>query len=108
MGYLISVVGLFFYSFMQIDLGLTLSQVSVWQTAEKFFKNIGYFQRPLSSFIFIIIVLLLFAFYLLILNAVRKKEISKKFGYPMIECYQNGVLFTPEQVHELIWKKLKL
>src|SRR3990167_481445 len=77
-GYLIAVVGLFLYSFTQIDLGLTLSQVSVWQTAEKFFKNIGYFQRPFSSFLFISIVLLLFTFYLLILNAIRKKEISKK------------------------------
>ena len=35
-------------------------------------------------------------------------EISKKFKYPLIECYQNGVLFTPDQVHQLICKKLKL
>lgn len=77
-GYLLTIIGLFFYSFTQIDLGLTLSQVSIWQTAEKFFKNIGYFQRPFSSFIFIVIILLLFTFYLLILNSVRKKEISKK------------------------------
>lgn len=77
-GYLLTIVGLFFYSFTQIDLSLTLSQVSIWQTAEKFFKNIGYFQRPLSSFLFVSIVLLLFVFYLLILNAIRKKEMSKK------------------------------
>lgn len=77
-GYLVTVVGLFFYSFTQIDLGLTLSQVSIWQTAEKFFKNIGYFQRPLSSVLFTSVILLLFAFYLLILYAVRKNNISKK------------------------------
>lgn len=77
-GYLISVVGLFLYSFTQIDLGLTLSKVSVWQIAEKFFKNIGYFQRPLSSFLFIIIALLLFIFYAMILYAVHKKDIFKK------------------------------
>ena len=69
---------MFFYSFTQIDLGLTLSKISIWQTAEKFFKNIGYFQRPLSSAIFIAVIFLLFTFYLLILNAIRKKEISKK------------------------------
>ncbi|OGE87610.1 MAG: hypothetical protein A3J07_02745 [Candidatus Doudnabacteria bacterium RIFCSPLOWO2_02_FULL_49_13] len=34
-------------------------------------------------------------------------EISKKFGYPLVECFQKGILFTPEQVHELIWKKLR-
>src|SRR3989344_6803525 len=78
MGYLISVVGLFLYSFTQIDLGLTLSQVSIWQTAVKFFKNIGYFQRPLSSLFFVGIVLLLFIFYLFILNAIHKKKVSKK------------------------------
>lgn len=77
-GYFIAIIGLFLYSFTQIDLGLTLSQVSVWQTAEKIFKNIGYFQRPLSGSIFTVIALLLFVFYLLILNAVHKKEISKR------------------------------
>lgn len=77
-GYLISIIALFFYSFTQIDLGLTLSQASAWQIAEKFFKNIGYFQRPLSGILFTAIILLLFTFYLIIVNAVYKKEISKK------------------------------
>jgi len=75
---------LFFYSFTQIDLGLTLSQASIWQTAEKFFKNIGYFQRPFSGFLFAGIVLLLFIFYLLILQAVHKKNISKKTVWLLI------------------------
>lgn len=83
-GYLLSAVGLFFYSFTQIDLGLTLSRISIWQSAEKFFKNIGYFQRPLSSAIFIVIILFLFLFYLLILNAIRKKEISKRTIWTLI------------------------
>jgi len=69
---------LFFYSFTQIDLGLTLSQVSIWQTAEKFFKDVGYFQRPFSSFLFIGIVLSLFFFYLMILRSVHKNKINKQ------------------------------
>ncbi|MDO8582916.1 MAG: glycosyltransferase family 87 protein [bacterium] len=69
---------MFFYSFTQIDLGLTISQASVWQTAEKLFKNIGYFQRPLSSYLFVGLILSLFFFYLMILYRVHKKEISKK------------------------------
>ncbi|MDP2649850.1 MAG: hypothetical protein Q8P10_03315 [bacterium] len=83
-GYLLAVVGLFLYSFTQIDLGLTLSQVSIWQTAERFFKNIGYFNRPLSSSIFTIIILLLFTFYLMILNAIRKRQISKRAIWALI------------------------
>lgn len=77
-GYLLTVVGLFLYSFTQIDLGLTLSQASIWQTLEQFFKNIGYFQRPLSSYLFVGIVLSLFFFYLMILNEVHKKKIGKQ------------------------------
>jgi hypothetical protein len=77
-GYLITVIGLFFYSFTQVDLSLTLSRISVWQTVEKFFQHIGYFQRPISSLLFISIVLLLFIFYLSILLAIHKKKIAKK------------------------------
>lgn len=77
-GYLVTIVGLFFYSFTQVDLSLTLSQWSIWQVIEKFFQHIGYFQRPLSSLLFVSIVGLLFIFYLLILNAVHKKKISRK------------------------------
>lgn len=83
-GYLLSVIGLFFYSFTQIDLGLTLSQVSVWQTAEKFFKNIGYFQRPFSSSLFIAIIFFLFIFYLLILRGINLKQVSKKTIWSLV------------------------
>lgn len=78
LGYLISIVGLFFYSFTQVDLSLTLSQWSIWQVFEKSFQHIGYFQRPLSSLLFVSIVLLLFIFYLSILRLVHKKKISKE------------------------------
>ncbi len=78
LGYLIAVVGLFFYSFTQVDLSLTLSQWSVWQVVQKFFQHIGYFQRPLSSYLFAEIVLSLFIFYFLILRRVHTKNISKK------------------------------
>ncbi len=77
-GYLAAVIALFFYSFTQVDLSLTLSQWSVWQVVQKFFQHIGYFQRPLSSLLFVSIVLLLFIFYLLILRGVHKKRISKE------------------------------
>lgn len=78
LGYLISAVCLFLYSFTQVDLSLTLSQWSVWQVIQKYFQHIGYFQRPLSSLLFIGIILALFVFYLLILSSVYRKKISKK------------------------------
>jgi hypothetical protein len=77
-GYLLTIVGLFFYSFTQIDLGLTFSSISVWQPLQKFVQNIGYFQRPLSSLIFTCIVMLLFVFYFMFLYLVKKNKITKK------------------------------
>ncbi|MBI2028361.1 MAG: hypothetical protein HYT07_02015 [Candidatus Levybacteria bacterium] len=84
MGYLAGIVGLFFYSFTQIDLGLTLSEWSIWQAVQKFFQNIGYFQRPLSSFIFTLIILILFLFYILILWAVKKNKFTKRNAWFLI------------------------
>ncbi len=77
-GYLSAVVGLFFYSFTQVDLNLTLSEWSVWQVIQKFFQNIGYFQRPLSSFLFAGIVLFLFFFYLMILRKIHEGKINRQ------------------------------
>ncbi|MFH1832955.1 MAG: hypothetical protein ABH816_02200 [Candidatus Levyibacteriota bacterium] len=77
-GYLIVIVGLFFYSFTQVDLGLTLTRWSPWQVAQKFFQSIGYFNRPLSAVLYIAIVFLLFLFYLLFLWLSVKKKIAKK------------------------------
>lgn len=70
-GYLIVVMGLFLYSYTQVDLNLTLSEWSIWQVIQKFFQNIGYFQRPLSTALYIVIILLLYLFYFLFLRLAR-------------------------------------
>jgi len=33
-------------------------------------------------------------------------EISKEFGYPVIECYKNDNLMSIDEIAELIWKKV--
>jgi len=73
--YLMLVVGLFLYSFTQVDLNLTLSEWSVWQVIQKFFQHIGYFQRPLSTFFYVVIILLLYLFYFLFLRMARIRGI---------------------------------
>jgi len=70
-GYFILVFGLFLYSFTQVDLNLTLSQWPIWQIIQKFFQHIGYFQRPISTYFYIAIILLLYAFYFLNLWLIR-------------------------------------
>lgn len=77
-GWLAIVVSLFLYSFTQIDLGLTLTRVSFWQVIQRQFQYIGYFNRPLSTYIYLGLLLFLFGFYFLLLKAVRKGWLTPK------------------------------
>jgi hypothetical protein len=65
--YIIGIIALCLYSFTQVDLGLTLTRASFFQTIQTSFQYIGYFNRPLSTYIYIGIVCYLFFFYLYIL-----------------------------------------
>jgi hypothetical protein len=77
-GFLV-VAGLFFlYSFTQIDLSLTFSQASLFQNIQKAFQYIGYFNRPVSAQLFVYLVVLLYLFYLLLLERVKAKKIPAK------------------------------
>lgn len=76
--FLLVIVLLFFYSFTQIDLSLTLSQVSIWQNIQKSFQYIGYFNRPLSTVLFICILVLMFGYYFWFLRKAFRKELKIK------------------------------
>ncbi len=70
--YIIVVIALFIYSFTQVDLSLTLSQSSIYQSVQKILQYIGFFQRPISTIIFSAIAFLLFVFYLSFLYLAKK------------------------------------
>lgn len=76
--YILAVIALFFYSFTQVDLSLTLSTSSIYQTLQKQFQYIGFFQRPLSTLIFSVIAILLFIFYLSFLYLSKKDKLKIK------------------------------
>jgi len=76
--WIIGAVSLLLYSFTQIDLSLTLSQASLWQIIQKNFQYIGWFNRPLSTYIYVGIISYLFALYILTLWLVSKNKINKK------------------------------
>src|SRR3989344_7601362 len=80
------------YSFTQVDLSLTLSQLSIWQVIQRSFQQIGYFNRPLSTLIFFVIATLMFALYSYTLIQVRKKNISRRTIFAIIFSI-SGVLF---------------
>src|SRR5260221_1029545 len=82
--YFLVILGLFFYSYTQVDLSLTLSRISLWQTIEKSFQYIGYFNRPLSTYLYLGILLLLFSFYVYFLKLVEKSKLKRQYIWLII------------------------
>lgn len=77
-GFLATIIGLFFYSFTQVDLGLTLTRASVWQGIQTWFQHIGYFDRPVSTYLYTGLITLLFLFYFLFLKVAKEKKLDGK------------------------------
>ncbi len=76
--YLIASLALFLYSYTQVDLNLTLSQASIFQTIQKAFQYVGYYQRPLSTGLYVGIVSALFGAYFFTLRLIRRGKMSEK------------------------------
>jgi len=105
-------LSLLLYSFTQVDLGMTLTQVSIWQSFQKQFQYVGYFNRPLSTLLFISILSAYFLAYIGVLWAVLKRKISSKtmwlaiivtagilvFSYPAFSYDFFNYLFTAKTV----------
>ncbi len=83
-GYFLTSVSLFLYSFTQVDLSLTLSRLSIWQEIQKSFQYIGYFQRPTSATLYVVIVFFLFLFYMLLVRLAFLKKITRKQTWILI------------------------
>ena len=69
---------LFLYSFTQVDLSLTLSKASIFQTIEKSFQYVGWFNRPLSSYLYIAVFAVLFFLYIWTIKLVTQKKLTRK------------------------------
>lgn len=69
---------LFLYSFTQVDLSLTISQASIFQQIQKSFQYIGWFNRPLSTYLYIGIIIYLFSLYVITLRNVRQNKLSPR------------------------------
>jgi hypothetical protein len=74
------VILLFFiiYSYTQVDLNLTLSGNSVYQSIQTALTQIGYFNRLLSGTIFLVFLGLLFSIYLFCLHQLIKGKLETK------------------------------
>ena len=75
--YPLTLIVLFIYSFTQVDLNLTLSSNPLYLALQKNLTFIGYFNRPISSLIFILIILSLTIHYIFLIRAAVKNQVSK-------------------------------
>jgi hypothetical protein len=75
-GYFLISLALFLYSYTQVDLALTIANVSVWQSLQTWFQRIGYFNRPLSAGIFVTLILALAGLYVITACLAYRKKIS--------------------------------
>lgn len=115
--YIFGSLCLFLYSYTQVDLGLTLTRASIWQTIQQSFQSIGYFHRPISTGIFVGILALFFALYGISMRCIRNKILDSRslwfiiifvlaitmFSYPAFSYDFFNYLFTAKTV--LIYHK---
>ena len=92
--YLFILIGLFFYSFTQVDLNLTLSKTSFLSNIQDFFQNIGYFQRPFSTFLYLLIIFTLYTLYFVLLRLVSKDKLLEKQLWMLILATAAILLFS--------------
>lgn len=83
-----------FYSYTQVDLNLTLSRVSIWQTLQKSFQYIGYYQRPLSLTVYLGLLTALFILYFWLLSRIKKHAPSEKQLWQLIGIVVLLLLFS--------------
>jgi len=74
----IASIFLFLYTFTQVDLSLTLSSLPFVAKVLLGFQYIGFFNRPLSSQMYVLLILLFSSLYIFTTLRVGRKEISKK------------------------------
>lgn len=83
------------YTFTQVDLNLTLSTNSAYLGIQHYFTLLGYYQRPLSTVLFLAIVLSLTLLYLKFLRLEDKLLNTKNLFILVVSIYIVGVFAYP-------------
>lgn len=100
--YLLSLLGLAIYSYSQIDLNLTLLQTPWFLSFQNSMIQLGYFQRPLSTTIFIILLFLLSSIFYLLSSAAKKGKLTNRQIFAVIIGVSVlGLLSYPAFSHDL-------
>jgi len=82
------------YSYTQVDLGLTLTQQSVAQTIQTSLQHVGYFLRPLSTVLYLVLLVVLFLLYGVSLYEAKRGFINKRDIWSIILPFTGIVMFS--------------
>src|SRR3990167_8292305 len=100
--YFLTLLFLTIYSYSQIDLNLTLSSNQTYQFFQNQLIYLGYFNRPISTLIYLLLLLLFFSFYLIFLYQVKHKKLILKDIFQLIVISCVILLFSyPAFSHDL-------
>lgn len=109
---MIASIALFFYSYTQVDLSLTLSSAGLLQSVQKAFQYVGFYERPISTVLFVGIIGFWFLLYGGAIRAAQKEQITAKhlgriiavialllvFSYPAFSYDLFNYIFTAKTV----------
>lgn len=100
--YTLAQLVLIIYSYSQIDLNLTLSSNQTYQYFQSKLIQLGYFNRPISTLVYLFLLLLLFSFYFLFLIRVNRKKLHRDVIVRLIVISSILLLFSyPAFSHDL-------
>ena len=69
------------FSYSHVDLNLTISQIPIILKFIGSMQILGYYNRPLSSLIYIILILTAFSIFIYSLYLIRKQKLSLKYVF---------------------------
>lgn len=83
-GYTLASIALFLFSYTQVDLNLTLSRVSVWQSIQKAFQYVGFYERPLALGIYMGLAAIFFGLYAGLSASAKSGRLSVQYIWRII------------------------
>lgn len=86
MAYMIASLALFLYSYTQVDLNLTLSTANIWQYIQKAFQYVGYYERTVSTVLYLSILVFFYGLYVIVLQRIRAGTMTVHSLWKTIFC----------------------
>jgi len=93
---------LFLYSLTQVDLGLTLTRSSALAGIQRAFQYVGYFNRPVSVYLYLMLLTGFFAFYAFAIRAAKNRTLTRSGIWKILIVITSILIFSyPALSHDI-------